>query len=108
MIIGHRILKLSNSVDVNVRIFLPVFQDGNWSCRYEIEWPDEMRASSGFGVDSMQAIYLTLQKIGHEIYMSEHHASGELAWSTVVAGYGFPVPRNDRDILVGDDKRFDG
>ena len=53
----------------------------------------------------MQAVLLTMQKIGTEIYMSEYHKSGRLLWTAPGRGYGFPVPCNLRDLLIGDDAR---
>ena len=54
----------------------------------------------------MQAIILAMQKIGADLYFSEHHAAKRLSWGEPGAGYGFPVPQNARDNLVGDDRRF--
>ena len=54
-------------------------------------------------LDSVQALLLALQAIGAELYRSEHHLSGRLLWEKEGGGYGFPVPRNIRDLLVGDD-----
>ena len=56
----------------------------------------------------MQALNLTLQKIGTELYMNPYHAAGELVWKGPGEGYGFPVPKNGRDFLIGFDKEFDG
>jgi len=53
----------------------------------------------------VQAVLLTMQKIGTEIYMSEYHKSGRLLWTAPGRGYGFPVPSNLRDLLIGDDAR---
>jgi hypothetical protein len=55
-----------------------------------------------------QAIHLTLQIIGSQIYFSDYHKTGRLYFEKLGTGYGFPVPKNARDLLVGDDKRFDG
>jgi hypothetical protein len=79
-----------------------------WVCRYEIGWPCERRSSFGAGFDAVQALHLTLQKIGMEIYRSAYHATGRLAWGEQGMGYGFPVPRSGRDVLIGDDRRFEG
>ena len=56
----------------------------------------------------MQAIILTLQKIGADIYFSEYHKLGKLVWSAPGRGYGFPIPTNARAMLVGDDAVFEG
>jgi hypothetical protein len=58
------------------------------------------------GVDDVQAIAIALQMIGAFLYASDHHASGKLVWLEAGKGYGFPVPNNLRDMLIGDDKKF--
>lgn len=47
------------------------------------------------------------------LYFSDYHKTGRLKWpgddiEAAGGGYGFPVPRNARDLLIGIDKRFDG
>jgi hypothetical protein len=94
----------AGEVEIPIRVFGPKrHDDGAWSCAYEIGWPHGTWTSAGSGVDSVQAILLTLQKIGIEIYTSEYHASGKLMWEAPGRGYGFPVPPNARDLLIGDD-----
>lgn len=94
---------------VEVRLFAPVeHAGGGWSCLYEIDWPEGLRHGEGWGFDAMQAIHLTLQRIGTDLYVSEHHEAGGLYLQERGRGYGFPVPKNLRDLLIGDDARFDG
>lgn len=108
--IAFRILKLRHKTqltDIPVRLFAPV-QDGEaWCCRYEICWPVSPRESAAYGADSMQALALALQKIGFDLYTSEAHKTGALMWEAAGRGYGFPVPVNARDLLVGEDRRFE-
>jgi hypothetical protein len=106
MVIATRSLKLrlpAKEIDISVRIFLPDADNGNWRCAYEIDWPDGKRSSAAAGVDSVQALLLALQKIGTEIYTSDYHRQGQVNWLEANQGYGFPVPKNVRDLLVGDD-----
>jgi hypothetical protein len=91
---------------VSIRIFAPEASKQNWSCRYEIAWPDGTRKMAAGGVDSVQALRLALQMIGAEIYTSEYHKSGNLIWHETGRGYGFPVASNLRDLLQGDDAKF--
>lgn len=79
-----------------------------WICRYSIGWPDSARDSFGAGVDSIQALHLALQKIGIELYASAYHKAGVLMFDRPGNGYGFPIPKNGRDLLIGDDKIFEG
>ena len=88
---------------VAIRLFRPEENDGSWSCRYEIDWPNGKKASFAGGVDAIQSLFIALQKIGIEIYTSDHHKSGNLSWFGPGEGYGFPVTANVRDLLEGDD-----
>lgn len=111
MIIATRNLNLSlksGEESVGISIYAPESQDETWVCRYAIEWPGRTRASFAVGVDSVQAIYLAMQKIGMELYVSPYHLSGDLKWEKAGDGYGFPVPKNGRALLIGSDKTFDG
>ncbi|MEW6123613.1 MAG: hypothetical protein AB1698_13445 [Pseudomonadota bacterium] len=55
----------------------------------------------------MQSLIGALQMIGADLYTSSDHRNGQLqslgdGWT----GYGFPVPYNLRDALIGEDARF--
>lgn len=91
-------------VMLEIRLFKPVSDDGAWSCRYEIDWPSGTKHGRAVGIDGIQAILLALQKIGIILYTSEHHKNAQLAWPAAKSGYGFPVPSNARDLLVGEDQ----
>lgn len=110
MIIATRILKLKQETiekSIEIRLFAPVkSKSGNWSCRYEIGWPEKVRVMNAGGADSMQALLSAMQMIGGELYASAYHKSDRLYWDELGRGYGFPVPGNIRDLLQGDDKRF--
>jgi hypothetical protein len=109
MIIAIRVLTLSRpegDIDIPIRIFAPVPAEIDWSCRFEIDWPDGTRAMDVDGIDAVQAIELVMKAIGSQIYASDHHESGRLVWLKSGRGYGFPVPNGIRDLLVGDDKKF--
>ena len=99
-----RLLIRTGTIDteVAIRLFVPEENDGTWSCRYEIDWPNGKKAGAAAGVDSIQAIVLAPQIIGVELYCSDHHKSGSLSWT----GPGFPVAGNVRDLLVGDDTKL--
>jgi hypothetical protein len=38
-----------------------------------------------------------------EVYASDHHREGRLMWFEAKQGYGFPVTKSLRDLLVGAD-----
>jgi len=112
MIIAEReldyVTQPGSTIPVPVRLYAPEGSRKHWSCRYTIEWPDGTYSSAGYGVDQFQAITLTLQKIGTDLYFSDYHKTGRLYFEKPGSGYGFPVPKNARDLLVGEDKRFEG
>ncbi len=107
MIVAERNLKLIKSgEDIPIVIFTPREADGSWFCKFTIGWPDGEIAMDAGGIDSVQAIELAFKMIGAFIYSSDHHASGELVWLEVGKGYGFPVTKDLRDLLVGEDRKF--
>lgn len=106
MVIATRLLELdtgTSRLQFAVRLFKPEETDHSWSCRYEIDWPKGRKVGSATGFDSVQSIIAALQKIGIEIYTSDHHKSGRLTWRGSGTGYGFPVTAIVRDLLEGDD-----
>ena len=93
------------AVDIRVDIFQPIQDSSGWVCRYIVNWPDRPWESFAGGQDSVQALFSAMQKIGVELYASEANKSHRLAWGDW-KGFGFPVPQNMRDRLIGDDARF--
>jgi hypothetical protein len=89
-----------------VRIHAPEPNGEDWSCKFEIDWPEETRNGVAVGIDSAQALLGAFEKIGTEIYTSDHHESGWLMWHKPGGGYGFPLPQNLRSLLIGDDAQF--
>jgi len=112
MLIGTRLLRLKlpdGSVRVPVNLHVPTRSDNAWSCEFEIGWPDGVRRSHAAGIDALQAVHAAMQRIAIELYMSPYHAKGLLAWGDGDdAGYGFPMPKGGRDLLVGYDRDFEG
>jgi len=110
MMIANRLLKLrraSADVEIAIRLHMPEqTADGVWLCKYEIDWPHGIWKHAALGIDSIQSIVLALQMIGAEIYSSEYHKSGDLMLEAPMRGYGFPVPKSLRDLLIGDDATF--
>ncbi len=109
--IGTRILKIDlpgGERDLRILIETPEGSQKNWTCAFEIDWPDAPRRRVARGVDALQAAYIAQQMIGAELYTSQYHAEGRLRWGQPGDGYGFPVPKNIRGMLVGDDRKFEG
>jgi hypothetical protein len=110
MLLGTRVLHVkrrTGTVEVPVRLSVPVEDELGWKCRYDIGWPGKVRSSAAWGIDALQAVHLTMQKIASELYASRYHKEGRLSWGEG-GGYGFPMPKNGRDLLVGYDKEFNG
>jgi len=109
MIIARRSLNLrqgQTDIEVMVRLYQPEPDGDAWTTRFEIDWPEGPRRGAATGLDSLQSLLLALQMIGSEIYTSNYHKAGALAWHEPGQGYGFPVPQNLRDLLIGHDARF--
>jgi hypothetical protein len=107
MIVATRVLKLrqpAGDIKIPIQIFAPEQEGTAWLCKFEINWPDETITMAAGGIDAVQALHLALQLIGAQLYASDHHASGKLMWLEPGKGYGFPVTKGIRDLLVGDDK----
>jgi hypothetical protein len=107
MIVLNRNLTLKSDGDdviVPINIHQPVEDEVDWKCEFEIGWPTGVRKGDAFGVDAVQAVLMAMQGIGVELYTSDAHKSGKLAWLEQGAGYGLPVPPNARDLYEGDDK----
>ena len=111
MVIAERSLSIEDGSEpkaCKITMHAPEDTDGIWICRYTIEWPTAPEESFGAGVDTFQALHLTLQKIGITLYASAYHKAGILMFDKPGRGYGFPMPKNGRYLLIGDDKIFDG
>lgn len=113
MIIAFRTLTFAPldggpDVAIPIRMYSPEDDRGAWKCRFEIDWPHGQLSAYGAGVDEFQAIELSMQRIGMEIYNSSYHESGRLWFTQPGQGYCFPVPYNLRDELIGDDQEMYG
>ena len=103
MIIAERVIQVSGSdkTDVLVRIFSPKKQQKDWSCQYEIDWPDQLITRKIHGVDSAQALVLAIYMVGTELYSSSYHKQGRLTLDGKKGDFGFPVPKLIRDDVPG-------
>ena len=111
MIIAQRTLTVrtkSDEKEVLINIFIPIKDDSAWGCRTEIHWPEGVYESIVYGADSVQSLDIALQNVGAMLYFSDYHKAGQLRWGDNYKGYGFPVPKNARDLLFGDDAHFYG
>lgn len=93
---------------VAIRLFGPEPAGSKWDCRYEIDWPEGTTKSHAQGNDALHALHLVQQKIGTELYMSRYHHERKMWWIKPWVGYGFPMPKGARDLLIGTDAEFYG
>lgn len=91
-------------VEIAVTIFAPTADGANWSCVYEIEWPDLTRRNTALGVDSMQALILALQMVGAELYAGRPSQILTLDWLSDDGSLGFPLPPALRSVARGEDR----
>lgn len=111
MIVGTRTLTVKTSGGerpVEVRLYSPEQVGTKWDCRYEIDWPEGVAKSHAQGNDALHALHLAMQKIGTDLYMSRYHHERTMWWMKPWVGYGFPMPKDARDLLIGDDAKFYG
>lgn len=98
----------SGDIAVPITIDGPRQGERDWSCAYEIGWPDGLRRGYDYGVDATQAMLLALKAIGTDLYTSDFHRSGRLRWLEPGDGYGYPVPKVVRHLLIGGDADDEG
>jgi hypothetical protein len=111
MLAGARTLTIDTSsgpVPVEIRLYLPEPYDTMFHARYEIDWPEGMVKSHGVGNDAIAALHGAIEKIGTELYLSKPHHDRTLWWLKPWLGYGFPLPKGARDLLIGHDQEFYG
>lgn len=77
------------------------FEDhSDYYCPYQIIGMGNDRIKYAIGIDGIQALQLTLSRIGSDLYTSEEGKKGNLRWIGDENGdLGFPVPDSIRDLL---------
>jgi hypothetical protein len=111
MIAGTRTLTIATPTGpkpVQITMYLPVQKETDWECAYEIDWPDGPVSSFAAGNDAIAAMHATIEKIGMEVYMSRYHHERSMWWLKPWVGYGLPLPKGARDLLIGHDQEFYG
>ncbi len=94
--------------DVEISITTPEPDGERWVCRYIIGWPEGPKERHVRGADGIAAVHSALQMIGLDLNSSSYHLEGRLKWMEPWVGYGFPVPKDARDMLTGQDKELYG
>lgn len=99
-LVGERTLELdgADGAAVIVRVFVPVPDQDDFRCNFEIEGLAKPVSAYGMGVDALQALELALQQIGVRLYLSDEFKAGRLTFLGH-PNLGFPVPYNLLDIV---------
>lgn len=80
----------------------PEPDSNDYRCEFEIVGLGEKTINSyAMGVDSTQALILTLQMIGTRLYTSDEGKAGHLSWLGM-KNLGFPVPDTIADLVPKD------
>lgn len=101
-VMARRDLTLTEKGVVSVIVGKPEsFPDGNgYYCPYQILGMGDEAVRYAGGEDTVQALILTLKKIGTVLYTSSEAKAGLLSWEAGPApgDLGFPVPDSIRDL----------
>lgn len=112
IVIASRILVLDGEQKVQVLIGKPEPLPGSndWCCPNQIVGIGSGKVNCIAGVDSVQALVLSLQMVGAQLYCSAEYEAGRLSWEcgAVKGDLGLPVPENIRDVLPRENKGNSG
>ena len=88
VILKHRLRLMQHDGErfVEIVVHRPEPEDRSWTCDYAIAWPEGVWRSRGAGHDALQALVLTLQKIGTEIYVTPTTPRANSASKALKAG----------------------
>jgi hypothetical protein len=106
-VIATRLISLDAHAPESVELYMPVKRAGEneeFRCGYRILGLGDDRMKYASGVDSMQALYLALQRIGIDLYTSQPGKSGRLRWLDQ-RDLGFPVPSSMSDLAPGEQQQ---
>jgi hypothetical protein len=104
MLIGTRSLQIIDhgiEKELKVSVFSPVETEGSWTCRYQIDWPEETLVRDVGGIDALQAILLAFYMVGSDLYFSIANREGRLMFAGVKGQLGFPLHASIREGAVG-------
>jgi len=103
--IASRDLTLDDKETVSILIGKPEILPGSddWYCPHQAVGIGSGKVRYAIGVDSVQALVLSLSMLGAELYCSPEYEAGRLSWEcgNVKGDLGLPVPQNIRDVFPG-------
>ncbi|NML04904.1 hypothetical protein [Sphingomonas sp. G-3-2-10] len=66
-----------------------------WKCHYRIDGIGKFKEKISYGIDAIQAFYLSLIYISTEIYSSDDYKNGNITWEGASLGdIGLPISNN--------------
>lgn len=106
-IIASRVL-IKGDREVRVDIGQPRKEadQSDYLCPYRIAGIGDERIRYAVGIDAVQALLLTMKKIGADLYTSAEMRGRDLVWvgGSEPGDLGFPVPDVLRDLAPGEGK----
>lgn len=100
-IIAERTLSLANNRLISIRIgqpFIPQNSGGNFCCPFHIDGIGDGEIWYGWGVDSLQALYMALLDISSKLYTSDEAQAGQITWEGE-RELGLPVHEVIKDLV---------
>ena len=62
------------------RFYRPISDGQDFSCRYEIAWPDGPRSRNAWGVDSVQSLLLAMQTVHSDLLHHQESDGLHIRW----------------------------
>lgn len=95
----ERIFSLGED-DLPCWFYEPVSDGQDFSCKYEIAWPDGNRTREAWGVDSVQALLLAMQSVKAELEMRKDQEGKDIRW---LGGRSLGLPALDQSTAASKD-----
>ena len=102
--LGHIVAKREYELDTHTKVTVligqpqPVDDGRTYFCPYQIVGMGQGRVRRAGGADSVQALYLALQRIATDLYTSDEHRDGRLTLDGM-RNLGLPVPSSIADLV---------
>lgn len=71
---------LLDEAELNCRFYRPVSDGQDFSCRYEIAWPDGPRCRTVWGVDGIQSLLLAMQAVHSDLLLRRQRDGLDVRW----------------------------
>lgn len=91
---------LVDGTELLCRFYRPLSDGQDFSCRYEIGWPDGPRSREVWGVDSIQALLLALKAVNGELLIHQERNGVDVRW---LGGRHLGLPSEDVETAASRD-----